>query len=142
MSNQPNISTEQSQALYSQYQTAAQQLQVLESQLSQIGAVIDELNHNVLTLDGLILNENSNEVILPLGGLLFIKANLTGVNEILLNVGSETVVPTTFENGKNILTQRLEEMNEAFRKLSEDRIKLAKITSQLEYQLNQSTQQR
>lgn len=142
MSNQPNALPEQSQAIYSQYQTAVQQLQIIESQINQIGAVIDELNHNIVTLNGLNSEERSTEVILPLGGLLFIKATLTGKDEILLNVGSETVIPTTFENGINILTSRLNEMNEAYKKLAEDRMKLAEISSQLEQQLNQITRQR
>lgn len=142
MSNQSNASTDQSQAIYSQYQTATQQLQIIESQLNQIGAVIDELNHNIVTLNGLNSKESSTAVILPLGGLLFIKAKLTGKDEILLNVGSETVIPTTFENGISILTSRLTEMNEAYKKLAEDRMKLAEITAQLENQLNQISRQR
>ncbi|MCE7736285.1 MAG: prefoldin subunit alpha [Candidatus Heimdallarchaeota archaeon] len=142
MSNQPNSSAEQSQAIYSQYQTATQQLQLIESQLNQIGAVVDELNHNIVTLNGLKSKDSSKEVILPLGGLLFIKAKLTGKDETLLNVGSDTVIPTTFDNGISILTSRLNEMNEAYRKLAEDRMKLAEIASQLENQLNQISRQR
>jgi prefoldin alpha subunit len=142
LSIQPNLTAEQGQILYSQYQTAVQQLQVIESQLNQIGGVIDELNHNIVTLNGLMENKDSIEVILPLGGLLFIKSTLSGKNEVLLNVGSETVVPITFEKGVETLTERLKEMQSVFSKLSEDRTKLAEIASQLEQQLNQISKQR
>jgi prefoldin alpha subunit len=142
LSTQPNTTADQGQMLYSQYQTAVQQLQLIENQLNQIGAVVDELNHNINTLNGLIENNDTQEVILPLGGLLFIKANLLSENEVLMNVGSETVVPITFEKGIETLTERLKEMRDAFSKLSDDRMKLAEIASQLEQQLNQISRQR
>lgn len=138
----PAIPQEQSQALYNQYQTVVQQLQMMDNQLGQIGSVIDELSVNFATVEGLIGNKEKTEVILPLGGLLFIKANLTSEDEVLLNVGSETIIPVTFETAKEKLGERLKEMREVYQKLSEDRVKLEEIGSQLQNQLNQINRSR
>ncbi len=142
MSNIPNISPEQSQALYNQYQSVVQQLQIMDNQLSQIGTVVDELNINLASIEGLMKNKDETDVILPLGGLLFIKTLLTKKDEVLLNVGSETIIPVTFERAKEILEERYTEMRDVFQKLSQDRIKLEEIGSQLQNQLNQINRSR
>ncbi|OLS27165.1 MAG: Prefoldin subunit alpha [Candidatus Heimdallarchaeota archaeon LC_2] len=133
----PNISSEQSQALYNQYQSVVQQIQILDNQLAQIGSVVDELTMNLATVDGLMIRKDETEIILPLGGLLFIKADLKDKNELLLNIGSETIIPATFEKGKELLEDRYKEMQDVYQKLSKDKVKIEEIASQLQNQLNQ-----
>ncbi|MHA2253806.1 MAG: prefoldin subunit alpha [Candidatus Kariarchaeaceae archaeon] len=133
---QPNI-----QDIYAQYQAAARQLQAYENQEAQVTSIVEELSLNRATLDGLGTNSKESEIILPLGGIMMIKAKLSGLDEVLINVGSEIIVPETIDRAKEIVDSRLNEMKELLNKMINDRYKLEEIIARLQSQMNELNQQ-
>lgn len=124
------------QQLYEQYQLAIRQLQYFESQEAQIISTIDELSLNVSTIDGLEKFADSIDIIIPLGATIQLKAKLSEIKEILVNIGSGVIVPTSYENAKKILNEKLEEMKKVMNQIVSEKRKLEEITSQLQTQLN------
>lgn len=129
------------QELYNQYQAAVRQLQYYETQETQIGGLIEDLSSNIRTIEGIDNYSKGSEIIIPLGGMILLKAKLLEVNEILVNIGSEVVAPSTSEDAKALLESRVDEMSEVLTRLTADRRKLEEIAAQLQAQLNQSSQQ-
>lgn len=127
--------------LYSQYQLVLNQLQIYDNQVEQVSSAIDELSTNIITLEGLEKNKDNKDVVIPLGGLVLLKAQLLNIKEILLNVGSGVIVPINVTKGKDILTKRREDMFEVLKKLSDDRTQLENIANNLKYQLQSIQQQ-
>ncbi len=137
----PEDNKSEAQQLYSQYQMAVSQLQHFESQESQILSVIDELSLNLSTIDGIGKYQPlENEIIIPMGGMILLKAKLTG-DEILVNIGSEVIVPKSVDEAKDIVEKRLNEMTVVYKQLSTERQKLEEIASRLQAQMNQLSSQ-
>ena len=129
------------QEVYNQYQAAVRQLQYYETQETQIGGLIEDLSANIRTLDGIENYSKGSEIIIPLGGMILLKAKLLEVDEILVNIGSEVVAPSTHKDAKALLESRVSEMSEVLTRISGDRRKLEEIATQLQAQLNQISQQ-
>ncbi|MCY3413651.1 MAG: prefoldin subunit alpha [Candidatus Heimdallarchaeota archaeon] len=123
--------------VYQQYQTVVEQIQILESQLDNINSVLGDFETSVLTINGIKANDADEEIIIPLGGLISIKAKLTGIKEILLSVGSGVVVPINPDRAIDYIVGRKTEMMEYRKKLMEDHQKLADIAQNLQNYLNQ-----
>ena len=85
------------QNLYSQYQAATRQIQYYEQQEIQLFSVLEELTMNLQTLKGLEEYSENSHIIIPLGGIILVNAKLKEIKEVLLNIGSEIVVPTSIE---------------------------------------------
>lgn len=136
-----NPSTDQPvdpEQLHQYYQNIVNRLQQITNQENQFSNVVAELNHSLETLKGLKKYPNDSEVILPLGGLLFIKAKLTNSNEILLDVGSGSYVPTGFDEATNTLTKKLKEMSDFLQKIVEEKSSLEKEAKGLQSYFNEN----
>jgi prefoldin alpha subunit len=128
------------QEVYNQYQAAVRQLQYYESQETQISGLIEDLSANIRTIEGIESYSKGSEIIIPLGGMILLKAKLLEVDEILVNIGSEVVAPITSKEAKDLLASRVNEMTEVLNRIFEDRKKMEEIAAQLQTQLNQISQ--
>jgi len=133
--------TDEFNELYGQYQNIVKQLQYLEQQEIQFSGLISDLKLNISTLQGLETNQESDEIIIPLGGLILVKAKLKEIGSILLNAGSNVIIPSTIDNAKNKLEDRVNEFVKIYDKIVEDRVKLETIAENLSTQLNQLSNQ-
>lgn len=136
----PNTNQAEFNNLYSQYQSAVRQVQLYEQQEIQIAGLIEDLMVNSKTIEGLESNSENSEIIIPLGGLVMVKAQLSGLKEVLVNVGAGVVLPSTLDNAREILQGRVQEMNDLLNKLSSDKKQLEGIVNNLQMQLNQFQQ--
>jgi len=91
------------------------ELQVIEQQLKQSQNNLEILHQQIIELDTIAnsLDEIKNakkgeEVLVPLGSGVFIKTSLKEDNEILTNVGSDTVITKTNTEAKSFITQQME----------------------------------
>ena len=125
------------QNLYSQYQAAVRQLQYYEQQEMQFFGVLEELALNLQTLKGIEENSGDSEIIIPLGGIILLKANLLNVKEVLLNIGSNIMVPSTISKAEESLNVKIKEMQEILQKIQGDKQQLEAIANKLQTQLNQ-----
>lgn len=127
-------STEQ---IYSQYQSVVEQLKILESQITNMQSVVGELEMSLLTISSIKSNDADEEIIIPIGGMISLKAKLSGIKEILVNVGSGVILPLDPEAASKHIIDRKTEMNEYRKKLSDDHVKLSEIAQNLQNHLNQ-----
>ncbi len=123
--------------VYQQYQSVVEQLKILEGQLDNLTSVINELDVSIATINGIKDNKADEEIIIPIGGMIMIKANLTGIKEILVNVGSGVVVPLEITQAVTQVTDRKTEMIEYRNRLLSDQKKLSEIAQNLANHLNQ-----
>ena len=123
--------------IYSQYQTAVKQLQILDSQQTQLSGLIKELDLGITTLHGLENHDANSEVVLPLTNSILIKAKLTGPKEVLLSIGSDVLLPSSIQEATDHIQARRDELTVYFEKNAKDRVQLENISSQLQSQLNQ-----
>ena len=123
--------------IYSQYQSVIEQLQILENQITNMQSVIGELEMSLMTISSIKSNKADEEIIVPIGGMISLRAKLSGIKEILVNIGSGVVVPLDPETASKHIIDRKTEMNEYRKKLSEDHVKLSEIAQNLQNHLNQ-----
>ena len=81
------------------------------------------------------------DIVIPLGSTVYIKSKLIGVDEVLVNIGSDVFILASFEESTIVLKNRIEEMKQVLEKLTKDRTNLESIVANLEAQLSQYQQQ-
>jgi prefoldin alpha subunit len=124
------------QELYNQYQTVVNQIQYLEQQQGQIGSIIDDLSLSLTTLKGIENNPADSDIILPISNSLLIKASLSGIKEVIVNIGANVHVPMDLKEAEVIINERREEMIKFIDKMTADKTHLDGIASKLQNQLN------
>lgn len=127
--------------VYQQYQSVVEQLQILEGQLDNLSSVINEIDMAILTINGIQNNKADEEIIIPIGGMVMLKANLTGIKEILVNIGSGVTVPMEIDAALKQIESRKSEMVEYQKRLLDDQKKLSEIAHNLQNYLNQLSRQ-
>lgn len=124
------------QDLYNQYQAVVNQIQYLEQQHGQIASIIDDLSLSLTTLRGIEKNPVDSDIILPISNSLLIKANLSGIKEVIVNVGANVHVPMELKDAEVIINERRDEMIKFMDKMTADRTHLDGIATKLQSQLN------
>lgn len=124
------------QDLYNQYQAVVNQIQYLEQQHGQIASIIDDLSLSLTTLRGIEKNPADSDIILPISNSLLIKANLSGIKEVIVNVGANVHVPMELKDAEVIINERRDEMIKFMDKMTADRTHLDGIATKLQSQLN------
>lgn len=124
------------QDLYNQYQAVVNQIQYLEQQHGQIASIIDDLSLSLTTLRGIEKNPVDSDIILPISNSLLIKANLSGIKEVIVNVGANVHVPMELKDAEVIINERRDEMIKFMDKMTADRTHLDGIATKLQNQLN------
>ncbi|MCH8906865.1 MAG: prefoldin subunit alpha [Candidatus Heimdallarchaeota archaeon] len=122
---------------YSQYQSTVNQLKALTTQQSQVFTAIQELEHNITTIVGLQSKRESQDVMIPMGGILHVKAELIDSEKILVNIGSDVIVPLKYDEAKSYIETRVVEMREINNRMNDDMVRLEGLASQLQSQMDQ-----
>ena len=125
------------QATYLQYQNAVRQLQMMEQQENLYQNLIEQYHTNLETLEGLKEYPDDGDFIFPLSDMVHLKANLNGVKEILVDVGSDLLLPTDIDNAIEQLNKRITQFKDILEKISDQKRELETISSGLQAQLNQ-----
>ena len=131
---QPSVDPQQ---LMSYYQNLVERVQQLESTELQLTSAITELRNNLETLTGLKTYPNDSNVMLPLGGLLFIETNLSETGKVLVDAGSGTFIPSTFDEAAQTITTRLNDMMQYLQRLLQEKEKMEAEANQIQSYLNQ-----
>ena len=124
------------QELYNQYQAVVNQIQYLEQQQGQISSIIDDLSLSLTTLRGIEKNPADSDIILPISSSLLIKASLSGIKEVIVNVGANVHVPMELKDAEVIINERRDEMIKFMDKMNADKTHLDEIAAKLQSQLN------
>ena len=109
---------------YIQNQLYAQQKNALEQQLESLIEQKDEMQK---VLDYIIELENvkvGEEILAPLSGGIFLRAELKDNKMFKVNVGSSIMVDKTSEEVKDIIKNQLKNMEEAENNIKENIVKI------------------
>ena len=118
------ISDEQKKEMQEQYVA----LQILDHQMKQV----QELDAVVASLDELASVKAGSEMFVPMSSGIFIKAELKDTTDVLVNVGSGTVVKKSIAQAKALLDGQIVEMRGLQEQLAQQLQKLTAEASNVE----------
>lgn len=96
----------------SQYRYMKEQKDMFQGQFEIINASLGNLYTTKLTLDNLKEGVNENdEILIPIGGLVNIKATLKDTKKVLVYVQNDTVIEKTVEEAIEFITSLIEQHN-------------------------------
>ncbi len=122
------------QQVYEQYQAAINQLQMVDNQAGQLKTILTDLELSISTINGF---STDKEVILPISGTVLLKTKLSENSQFMVSLGSGVVLPTSKEEGIELLEDKRKEILELLNRLEDDKFKLESIVQTLQYQLEQ-----
>src|SRR3989338_11033658 len=129
MSKQEKKPSKDVQKQYMEFQILNQQLQQLQQQAGMIENQIIELRKLNDNLDSIKQLKGNNELLVPMGAGIFMKAQLKDNNELLINVGSDVIVKKTFSESKEMLESQLNELESIMENANEQ---VSELATQLE----------
>ena len=141
MSN-PDPSTQMS---YEDVQKIIRDTDNLKSQLNLFIQQSEILSHSINDLEGSLKslaeiksrNNDEEAILLPLGSHILVEANLKSKNSVLFDLGSNIVQELDFEDAKQKIDFRLEELKKSKQILATNIIQLRNEISSRENFLNQ-----
>lgn len=98
------------QKKYLELQIIDQQLRLIQQQLDQIDQQMLEISTIFESLDEMKLAKDGEDILVPLVNGVFLKAKLTDSNNMLVNVGSGSLVSKTNAELKSLLEKQLAQL--------------------------------
>lgn len=133
--------TQQLQQMQQQMMLLEQQGQSLEQQREHFSSLIQANNSTIETLKGIENPHNKTEFLLPLSGGVYVEAKVTDFDEVLVNVGSGTVVPKKINEAIKDLEGRNKEFRDFVKKMDEELKKISDRIGQIQQLLQQGQNQ-
>ncbi|MBD3195266.1 MAG: prefoldin subunit alpha [Candidatus Lokiarchaeota archaeon] len=107
------------QTLAYQFQYLREQKDMYEQNLNFIDASLNNLINTKKTVENLQDIEEGEEILVPIGGMVNIKANIKQNNKVLLSVSDDVVIEKTLEGSSEFLEQLIEQHREQKKFLNE-----------------------
>jgi len=101
---------EEIQKKYLELQLINQNFQQIKEQLTILSQQIVQLQSTSDSLDALGDVKGKNEILVPLGGGLFAKADFDKGENVLANVGADVLVERDLQDGKGLVKQQIDEL--------------------------------
>jgi prefoldin alpha subunit len=116
--------------------------QALQSRMNMVNAVIKDLTYANMTLEGLEKNKVGSELLVPIGGNSYIKAELHDPGKAIVGMGAGVSVEKTSQETKEIVKKRQEGLektrvslqqrfSQIVQKINEDRGKFEELAAEL-----------
>jgi prefoldin alpha subunit len=90
-----------------------QTAEALQSRLSMLNAVAQDLTYANMTLQSLEKEKENSELLVPIGGTSYIRAKLDNPDNIVVGIGAGVSVEKTRQEAKDIIKKRLEDLEKA-----------------------------
>ena len=115
MENSQNIEKELSQFRY-----IKEQLEFTKGQYELFNAALSNLLMLKTTLENIRDNVNENdEILIPIGGLISIKANIKDTKKVLVNISQDTIIEKTTEESVEFIENQIEQTKDQLKLLGE-----------------------
>lgn len=98
------------QAKYYEFQQIEEQIKQVTNQLQELNNKILELEYLKTSLDEISGYKKGDEILAPLSSGIFVKAKLEDTKELLVNVGSGTVIGKDIDSTKKLMDGQIEEI--------------------------------
>jgi len=116
--------------------------QAIQSRINFVNAALTELNLAKMNLEGLEKEKIETSLLVPIGGGSYVKAKLESIENVVVGIGAGVAVEKTFNEAKDILSKRIEELEKLYgrlqqqlsqiaQKIQEDRAKLEEISKRI-----------
>ncbi|KAA0008559.1 MAG: prefoldin subunit alpha [Thermoplasmata archaeon] len=95
-----------------------EQMENIEMQSTYIKAIIDDYLKAKLTIENLEKREKG-EILIPIGGGVFVPAKCEGVSKVLVSEGADVVIKKDLKGAKESLDRNINTLQENLKQLSE-----------------------
>ena len=117
-----------------------QTAEALQSRLSMLNAVTQDLTYANMTLESLEKEKENSELLVPIGGTSYIRAKLDNPDKIIVGIGAGVSIEKTRQEAKETIKKRLEDLEKArastqqqfaqvAEKINEDRDRFEKLAA-------------
>lgn len=118
-----------------------QQFESLKNQIEIIDNSLHLVKITKKTIEGLTELKSGDEIVVPIGGMAYIKANTLEPNKILMYVGSDVIIEKNYEESTKYIDELIKRHNEQRELLENQYIQLdahiKSITPRVQQQLSQ-----
>lgn len=87
-----------------------QTAETLQQRMSMLNAAITDLTYSNMTLSGIEKEKENAELLVPIGGSSYVKVKLSESDKVIVGMGAGVSVEKTMTEAKNIVKERLEEL--------------------------------
>jgi len=94
-----------------------EQLNYLDMQYSYLQTAIADCNKAKITLDQMNKTDNNNEILVPVGGGVFVNANIKNTSKVLFDIGAGLATEKTSEDAIKKIDSRIENLQKTQEKL-------------------------
>ena len=123
------------------------ELQFLEQQANQINQQANTIQANISelkalneALSDLEKTEKGKDIFIPLGSGFFISASMGENKELLMNVGSKTLVKKSYKEAKDLVAVQLKELENALPQLEKQMMEVGIKGQALQQELQKAQQ--
>ena len=113
----------------------------LQARINMMDTLIVDVLYSTQTLEGLEQNGKNSELLVPIGGKSYIKAQLQETDQIIVNIGAGVSIEKSLQETKEIVQTRSENLEknrkilqqqfaQIIQKIRDNRKKLEKIVSE------------
>ncbi len=89
-----------------------EQIERLQSQLQLIDTSIMNLENSNFTIENLKTVEEGQEILIPVGGVAYLKAKITDTKKLIINLGSDYFAEVTIANAKENIDSRINDLRQ------------------------------
>lgn len=119
-----SLSEKELQEKYFQFQLIVQQIEQIDQVISTLRKQVEELNTLKQTIEEITDIAEGNELLVPLGAGIFLKASLNDTKELLMNVGSKVVVKKTPLEALEMIKIQIEEITRVLEDTEREHVRL------------------
>ncbi|NHJ23375.1 MAG: prefoldin subunit alpha [Candidatus Lokiarchaeota archaeon] len=104
----------------SQFRFMKEQLEFTQGQYEIFNAALSNLLMIKTTIENIRDNvEENDEILIPIGGLVSIKANIKEIKKILINVSQDTIIEKPIEESVEFIDKQIDQSREQLKLLGE-----------------------
>ncbi len=104
----------------SQFRFMKEQLEFTQGQYEIFNAALSNLLMIKTTIENIRDNvEENDEILIPIGGLISIKANIKEIKKIMINVSQDTIIEKPIEESVEFIDKQIDQSREQLKLLGE-----------------------
>lgn len=113
-----------------------EQMESIETQSAYIQAIINDYTKAKVTIENLE-KRGEGEILIPIGGGVFIPAKCEKVSEVLVSEGADIVIKKDLQSAKESIEKQIEILRENLKQLNETYQKIQKRINELTEKLRE-----
>lgn len=125
MADKPVNKEDELRGLMAQLEGGRARLESLGKQIVVIESSLNELKGAELAVNELEKAKKGADILVPIGGDTYIKAEIADTDSLIVGVGSRLSVEKKVSDAKKTLGQRMEELEKTFKRLQESYVDLS-----------------